>query len=88
MNIKETSKLWKIVKILPTDYDKYGGGVARWAMPGEDYPDCSCGCAHWYAIDNDWGICAKEGGPRAGLLTWEHQGGYGCFEPSQSDQDS
>ncbi len=88
VNFKDTRKIWKIVIILPTDYTTYGGTVERWTIPDKPYPDCSCGCAQWCAIDNDWGICVKEGGPRAGFLTWEHQAGYGCFEPSKCDQDS
>jgi hypothetical protein len=28
----------------------------------------------------DWGVCTNPRGPRKGLLTWEHQAGYGCFE--------
>jgi len=28
----------------------------------------------------DWGVCSKQGAPRAGLLTFEHQTGKGCFE--------
>lgn len=72
-----------IVKALPSDYTDYGGEVERW-KDGSDYPDCSCGCK-WYlplegALGSDWGVCAKPNAPRAGLLTFEHQAGYRCFE--------
>ncbi|HMF33459.1 MAG TPA: hypothetical protein VKK79_18685 [Candidatus Lokiarchaeia archaeon] len=79
---KET--LWKVVKILPTDYADYGGEIKRWELDNEMYADCSSGCIHWVEIDNNWGVCAKEGGPRAGLLTWEHQAGYNCFESKEN----
>ena len=70
---------WSIVKVLPSDYKDYGGEVERWA-DGDDYPDCSCGCKWFWALDADWGVCTKPDAPRAGLLTWEHQTGRGCFE--------
>jgi hypothetical protein len=80
--------LWHTVKILPTDYKDYGGAVERWDLAHESYPDCSAGCQHWRPLwdsqtewaDADWGVCTKKHGPRAGLLTWEHQAGFGCFE--------
>ena len=77
MRMKEIN--WNIVKRLPTDYTDYGGKVERW-KDNSDYPDCSCGCKYWIPLDSDWGVCNNEHGPRAGLLTWEHQAGYGCFE--------
>ena len=74
---------WNIVKILPTDYSDYGGEVERQA-DGDDYPDCSCGCKHFLPLEGDlgadWGVCSKPGAPRAGLLTFEHQTGRGCYE--------
>lgn len=70
---------WNCVKRLPTDYTDYGGEVERWA-DSDDYPDCSCGCKYWIPIDADWGVCNNAKGPRAGLLTWEHQTGRGCYE--------
>ena len=70
---------WDCVKRLPTDYSDYGGEIERWA-DGDDYPDCSSGCKYWLALDNDWGVCNNVNSPRAGLLTWEHQAGKGCFE--------
>lgn len=74
-----------VVKSLPTDYQGYGcGTVERWADPVKTYPDCSMGCrwAAWLRGDLglDWCVCAKPDAPRAGLLTFEHQAGYGCFE--------
>jgi len=72
--------LWQVLKRLPSDYSEYGGLIERWAQPDESYPDCSGGCCHWRAIDADWCVCANPDSPRAGLLTWEHQAGYDCFE--------
>jgi hypothetical protein len=70
---------WGIVKILATDYVDYGGTVERWA-DNAAYPDCSCGCKHFWKLDSDWGVCTKMNSPRAGLLTFEHQAGAGCYE--------
>jgi hypothetical protein len=78
--------LWNALVRLPTDYTDYGGAVERWA-DGDDYPDCSCGCVWFVALKGklgaDWGVCSKIGAPRAGLLTFEHQTGRGCFENSK-----
>ena len=63
--------LFACLRVFPTDYDAYGGEVKRWSDPDE--------------LRYDWGVCSKPGGPRAGLLTWEHQAGFGCFE---SDEQS
>jgi len=75
--------LFEALRILPTDYTDYGGSVERWA-DGRDYPDCSCGCVHFIPLDGgigaDYGVCAKRGAPRFGLLTFEHQTGVDCFE--------
>lgn len=80
--------LWLVVKILPTDYTDYGGKIERWIDDNTNYPDCSSGCIHWRPLydfktgnaDGDWGICSNPASLRAGLLTWEHQAGYQCFE--------
>ena len=80
--------LWQVVKILPTDYTDYGGEVERWQDPDRVYPDCSSGCRWWRPLyselqrgaDGDWGVCANTDSPRAGLLTFEHQTGEGCWE--------
>lgn len=69
--------LFKCLKILPTDYEEYGGQVKRWANLELDYPDCSRGCKFYIPLqephNTDWGVCAKPNAPRAGMLTWEHQ---------------
>jgi hypothetical protein len=67
--------LWQIVRKLPTDFEPYG------QMKRQTIFDCSCGC-RWYHVlagrrGQDWGVCANERSPRAGLLTFEHQG---CLE--------
>jgi hypothetical protein len=80
--------LWNVVHVLPTDYTDYGGTVQRWADAVLDYPDCSAGCRHFHRLhsecevlaDADWGVCANPRGPRAGLLTFEHQAGQGCYD--------
>jgi hypothetical protein len=71
---------WAVVKRLPTDYTEYGGTIKRWENPDEDYPDCASGCYWWKPLDSDWGVCNNVNSPRAGLLTFEHQTGKGCFE--------
>jgi hypothetical protein len=86
---------WAVCKVLPTDYRDYGGQVERWKLTDISYPDCSCGCKHWVPLydeqndwaDCDWGVCVNPGGPRAGLLTWEHQAGFKCFEYKKSKDD-
>jgi hypothetical protein len=73
-------RLHAIKKVLATDYESYGGMVSD-DLRG---PDCSCGCkwAEWLEgeLGFDWCVCSKRDSPRAGLLTWEHQAGYHCFE--------
>lgn len=75
--------LWKVLKILPTDYKCYGGEIVRWEDDKKSYPDCSGGCKYFVPLEgdrgNDWGVCANKNSPRAGLLTWEHQAGFNCF---------
>lgn len=76
------------LKILPTDYKSHGGTVDRWTDDKLTYPDCSCGCRWWIPLhdkttgeaDTDWGVCSKQDGPRAGLLTFEHQAGFHCYQ--------
>ena len=74
--------MFNTVKLLVTDYADYGGEVERWA-DNEDYPDCSCGCKYFFLLEGelgaDWGVCGNLNGPRAGLLTFEHQAGRGCY---------
>jgi hypothetical protein len=52
------------------DYMAGNMGVDRYGV------DCSCGCRFFFSIEGypDWGICTNPRSPRAGLLTWEHQG--------------
>lgn len=75
--------LLQALQRLPTDYTDYGGKVVRW-QGARDYPDCSCGCKYFLPLEGklgaDWGVCAKRGAPRFGLLTFEHQTGVDCFE--------
>ena len=82
-------ELFKVLKILPTDYFEYGGEIERWKDPDLDYPDCSNGCKHFIELAQglklDWGICANPNGPRAGLLTWEHQAGFSCYESNNNE---
>lgn len=82
-------QLWRVVPILPTDYDDYGGRVERWGDPAEPDADCSCGCkyARFLERSGDWLVCCSPASPRFGLLTWEHQAGRGCFEPRPADED-
>lgn len=64
-------RLHALVKHLPTDFEPYGERE-------RDGPDCSCGCRWFLPLEGklgmDWGICANTRSPRAGLLTFEHQG--------------
>ena len=75
--------IWQIVRLLPSDYTDYGGEVIRWQDSSKAYPDCSTGCRHWWPLDGDWGVCRNPRSARAGLLTFEHQAGEGCWEESQ-----
>ncbi|MBO0862271.1 MAG: DUF3027 domain-containing protein [Chloracidobacterium sp.] len=47
-------------------------------MRRRDSSDCSCGCRHYAPLEGkegaDWGVCTNPRSPRAGLLTFEHQG--------------
>lgn len=83
--------LLKIVKRLPTDYKSFGN-VERWEHDNLAYPDCSCGCKHYIVLEGklgmDWGICSKNDSPRVGLLTFEHQAGFGCFEQDEEDLEN
>jgi hypothetical protein len=82
------ARLLAMLKPLPTDYASFGGQVERWEDEALAYPDCSYDCkwAQWLwdeiyeHADSDWLVCARPDGPRAGLLTFEHQAGFGCFE--------
>jgi hypothetical protein len=86
------STLFNVLKILPTDYEAYGGQIRRWEDSEKDYPDCSGGCKHFVPLDGDlkfdWGVCANKKSPRAGLLTWEHQAGVDCFEKEEENEEN
>jgi hypothetical protein len=64
--------LRRVCRRLPTDFQPYGDRVRSNA------PDCSCGCQYYVRLpgdlEADWGVCANPKNPRAGLLTFEHQG--------------
>lgn len=64
--------LWQIAIKLATDYEPYG------QTKREAPADCSCGCRWFHVLAGrrglDWGVCANAASPRAGLLTFEHQG--------------
>lgn len=74
--------LLSIMKVLPTDYDPWGN-VVRWENENLAYPDCSS-CRFYAALEGglgmDWGVCTRTESPRTGLLTFEHQAGFGCHE--------
>jgi len=65
---------------LDTDYTDYGGKVVRYSDVESNFPDCASGCRWFNRIDDDYGICTKPNAPRAGMLTYQHQAGYGCYE--------
>ena len=70
-------RLWDVCKRLPSDYEPYGD-ADRDVAAEADLGDCSSGCM-WFAelkgsTKYDWGVCANALSPRAGLLTFEHQG--------------
>lgn len=80
--------LLSIVKVLPTDYNPWGN-VVRWKDDQLAYPDC-CSCRYYAALDGrlgmDWGVCTNPESPRSGLLTFEHQAGFGCHEDDDEDE--
>ena len=75
-------KFLKVVRTLETDYEPYGN-------VGLEGSDCSCGCRHFVTLagnaNESWGVCVNPESPRAGLLTFEHQG---CteFKPTLLDR--
>lgn len=89
--LKRHEHLLSIMRVLPSDYADYGGSVVRWQDSDADYPDCSCGCrwAEWLkgSLDSDWCVCTNPASPRAGLLTFEHMTGQGCFEENDVPDD-
>jgi hypothetical protein len=56
---------------MESDFEPYGKRY-------RDAADCSCGCRHFARLEGslgaDWGVCMNKRSPRAGLLTFEHQG--------------
>lgn len=80
-------RLWRVVPVLPTDYDGYGGAVERWGDAHQSDADCSSGCRFARFLDGsgDWLVCLNPDAARFGLLTWEHQAGRGCFVPEESE---
>jgi hypothetical protein len=67
--------LWAATKLLPSDFEPYG---ERKRSGDVTHGDCSSNC-RWFHIlagerGSDWGVCANPKSPRAGLLTFEHQG--------------
>ena len=67
-------ELWAALKQLPTDFEPWG----ERSRENDWGPDCSCGCRFFVPLNgtlaSDWGACGNPASPRAGLLTWEHQG--------------
>lgn len=78
-------RLHELRVVKPTDYKGYGGEVERWSDRELDYPDCGCGCKYASPLRGklglDWVLCTNEKSERFGLLTFEHQAGFGCFTP-------
>ena len=56
----------------PNDFEPYAQRVRLTAS------DCSGGCKWFHILSGpaslDWGVCGNPARPRAGLLTFEHQG--------------
>jgi hypothetical protein len=62
-------------RTLDSDFEPYGERSRSDGNPA----DCSCGCRYFVplaptALSEDWGCCLNKKSPRAGLLTFEHQG--------------
>lgn len=64
-------RLLELTVEFESDFEPYG-------KRERDGPDCSCGCRHYAVLagclGHDWGVCMNRNSPRAGLLTFEHQG--------------
>ena len=86
----EHARLIALMPRRPEDYEPWGD-VERYADPDLGYPDCSGGCkwASWLEneLGGDWCVCTNPKSHRVGLLTYEHQSGFGCFEQEESDDD-
>jgi hypothetical protein len=63
---------------LPSRWSPILSLTANIAREGDHWQDCSCGCRHFAVLDGplgaDWGVRMNKNSPRAGLLTFEHQG--------------
>jgi hypothetical protein len=62
-------------RTLESDFEPYG----RRSRFNGNPADCSCGCRYFVTLappklSLDWGCCLNKKSPRAGLLTFEHQG--------------
>jgi hypothetical protein len=62
-------------RTLDSDFEPYGKRSRSDGNPA----DCSCACRYFVplaqaALSKDWGCCLNRKSPRAGLLTFEHQG--------------
>ena len=67
-------RLLELAEEKDTDFEPYGIRTRE----GEKWQDCSVGCRHFAVLagplGSDRGICMSPRSPRAGLLTFEHQG--------------
>ena len=68
------SRLLELAIEMESDFEPYG----KRGREGDHWQDCSCGCQHFAVLAGplgvDWGVCMNKSSPRAGLLTFEHQG--------------
>jgi hypothetical protein len=79
-------QLWDACKRKPSDFESYGQRARLTANRGSFGTtgstfiklDCSCECKWFHTLSGpaslDWGVCGNPASPRAGLLTFEHQG--------------
>jgi hypothetical protein len=79
-------RLLELAVEMESDFEPYG----KRSRDGEGSADCSCGCRHFAVLDGalgaDWGVCMNKNSPRAGLLTFEHQG-CPAFEAGTDTED-
>lgn len=72
--------LISLCKILPTDYEFYGGEIVRDQYPTFEYGSCH-ECSYFMKLEQEeFGICTKINSPRVGLLTHKYQAGFNCCE--------
>lgn len=64
-------RLWQVCR----DQEGYRTGAST---NNHELPDCSSGCRFFHPLSGDsgldWGVCTNPKSPRAGLLTFEHDG--------------